>query len=208
MDMNEVTIVTAPQAQTIEQELAWASLPFGDAASLRQREAGAQALLARGATAHQRIIDLLRTGHATNAPALVALLPRFGLEAAVPVLLDLLGQADTGLVEVAAQALAQHPSPQAPQALLQALASPHARTLIAAADALGARGSAEAGPRLRELRHHADAGVRFHALQAAHRLQALLPDDLVDAQSSDGDSAVRALAASLRAAAAPPGGRP
>ncbi len=207
MDMNEVTVVTAPQAQTMEQEMAWASLPFGDAASLRQREAGAQALLARGAAAHQRIIDLLRAGRATNPPALVALLPRFGLEAALPVLLSLLEQPDSGLVEVAAQALAQHPSPQAPQALLQALASPSARTLIAAADALGARGGAEAGPRLRGLRHHVDAGVRFHALQAAHRLHALCADDLADAQGNDGDSEVRALAAALRAAAAP-GDRP
>jgi HEAT repeat protein len=197
--MDPVTIMAAHETHLIDQQIAWASQPFGDAASLRQREAAAQLLLAQGAAAQQRIIELLRLGRASNPPALIALLPRFGREDAIPLLQELVaGGSGPGLLGAAAEALAQHPSPQAARVLLDALASPRTPTIVAAADALGARGEALARAPLRDLRRHADTAVRYHAVQAAHRLGALSIDDLADIGQHDSDAAVRALAVSLR----------
>lgn len=198
--MNPVTIMVTHATQTIDQQIAWASLPFGDSASLRQREAAAQALLERGPEAHRRIIEVLQSGGAINAPALVALLPRFGLDEAIDALQGLLhGTGQSGLIETAAQALARHPSPRAGRVLLDALAAPDTRVIIAATDALAERAESQARLPLRALRGHADALVRYHAVQAAHRLGALSADDLAEIERRDRDAEVRALAASLLA---------
>lgn len=197
--MDQVTIMVAHDTQAIDQQIAWLSLPFGDDASLRQREAAADALLAHGLPAHQRILDLVQSGRAANAPALIALLPRFGLDESIPSLQRWAhGAAGPNLVDAAIRALAQHPSAQASQALLEALASSHAPTVALAADALAARGDTQARAPLRDLRRHADARVRYHAVQAAYRLEGLSDDDLADIERHDRDATVRALAESLR----------
>jgi len=197
--MDQVTIMVAHETQAIDQQIAWVSQPFGDDASLRHRETATLALLAYGAAAHRRIIELLRTGRAANAPALIALLPRFGLDDSIPLLQGLVnGAAGSGLPGAAALALAQHPSPQAARVLLDALSSANTQTIVVAADALAARGETQARVPLRDLRRHADALVRYHAVQAAHRLGALSDDELAQVERHDSDAAVRALAASLR----------
>lgn len=198
--MDQVTIMAAHETQAIDQHIAWFSQPFGDDASLRQRETAAQALLGYGAAAHQRIVELLQAGRAANPPALIALLPRFGRDDSIPLLQGLVnGDAGPNLLGAAAQALAQHPSPKAASVLLDALASPSTPTVVVAADALAARGEGQARAPLRGLRLHANALVRYHAVQAAHQLGALSSDDLAELAQHDGDADVRALAASLRA---------
>jgi HEAT repeat protein len=191
-------------ALALEDRIALLSSPLGDAASLRERDAAAQYLLEHADAAYPELLRRLASGGGSNPLAIIALLPRFGREASIPVLAQWLGGGDELVAPVSARALAEHPQASALQALLAALGSTHAMTAIAAADALAGRGQPDACTGLRDAMGHADAQVRYHLVQAAASLHCLSVDELRSIGANDVDVEVQALAQRLLDAAGRP----
>lgn len=188
---------TERDTRDLERNIGLLCSPFGGDAHAREREQAAQWLLAHADVAHARLVELLTTGTSTNPAAIAALLPRFGRDESVIVLARLLESESAALRHAAGQALAQHPSTAAKTALQQAMKSKQPAALVAAADGLMARGDPSVCDALRPTLAHADATVRYHALQAASRLGCATAAELARL-AKDADADVRALAVQLR----------
>lgn len=188
------------RSRDLERNISLLCTPFGSGAHAREREQAGQWLLAHADVAHPRLLELLALGASSNPFAIVELLPRFGRDESVIVLATLLSSGSATLQHAAGQALARHPSNAAKSALLHALKSEQAATVVAAADGVLARGDPDACGALRPVLAHADAAVRYHALQAAGQLGCTTAAELARL-AKDADADVRALAIQLKSAA-------
>jgi HEAT repeat protein len=177
----------------VETQLMLLESPLGSEPAVREREQAAAWLLAHPERAYPVLLASAADGVA--GPATIELLGRFGNADSVPVLAGLLDATEpTG--RAASQALAEHPAPAALEALLAGLRA-GGDAAIRCADALAARGDAEACPALREAAGSVDAVARYHAIQAAAALRCLRTEELSDLADSDPDPDVRELATSL-----------
>ena len=171
--------------------------PFGDGPHHREREAAAQWLLDHADRAYPRLLALASAG--AVGPAVVELLPAVDRKESVAVLETLLGGPER-TSWAAGQALARQRGPDALGALRRGLRHRDATAVVAAADGLGTRGDPTACPELVEALRHADARVRYHALQAAGRLQCVARAAFSALAKEDPDADVRELATKLLAA--------
>jgi HEAT repeat protein len=193
----EVRPVVDSTDTELETRIMLLQSPFGDGPHLREREAAAQWLLEHAERAYPRLLALAGTG--TAGPAVVELLPAFDRTESVAVLEALLGGPER-TAWVAGQGLARQRGPEALAALRRGLRHRDARAVIAAADGLAARGDRTACPDLVEAMGHADARVRYHAVQSAGRVGCLSRASLTALAEEDPDADVRELATKLLAA--------
>lgn len=153
----------------IEERIQQLTARSADPAYGRLRADALDHLLAHAEEAHPRLLELAKAHH---PPALVLLaLPHFGRAESVPVLESALRNAPDPTTAVAAQALAEHPSPEARTVLEQALADPRDQVVASAADALAQRGDPASCDALRAALGHPDPDVRRRVREAADALR-------------------------------------
>ena len=181
-------------ADEIELHLDLLQDPFGDAGPHEFAGRAERYLLDHATEAHPRLLELLETDRASNPPAVIDLLPRFGLPESIPVLEKILTQGLDSLSGTAATALARHPAGEAFQALVRGLAGTAPEVVKASADGLAIRGDRAACPRLRDRLDHPDSEIRYHVIQSAARLGCLDPGELAAIAETDRDADIRHLA--------------
>jgi HEAT repeat protein len=168
--------------------------PFGGEQHVRERDCAAEWLVEHADRAYPLLLARLESGRA--GAGAVALLPRFGRSQSIGTLARLLAGPEP-MAWQAGQALAQHPQPEAGEALRQALIGPDATVAMIAADGLGTRGDRGDCAVLAERLGTTHAGVRYHVLQAAARLGCLPREVIGQLALTDPDAQVRGLASQL-----------
>jgi len=130
-------------------------------------------LLERPELSRSRLVELVRAGApGQQTQWAVRLLARLGDPADVPLLERLVEDGSSSLAWEAAQALGEHPSVEAQEALLRAAKHADPEVAGAAAVALGTRGDEAGRPTLERLLEHPSEAVRFRAVQALGRIGA------------------------------------
>ena len=151
------------QTQTEIARLASEHAPESDAAILW--------LLEHKAQSHASLVELVKAGRLDQQTlGAIFVLGRMGVATDVPLLARLFLNKKDSLQWRSADALAKHVSPEALKVLLEALRSPDATVVAAAASALGERGDAQARHFLEKALDHSDATVRFHVVGALEAL--------------------------------------
>jgi HEAT repeat protein len=186
----------------LEMHLTFLMDPLGDAPNVRQRQQSTAWLLAHPDLSYPRLLAALQSNPAAlDAPAIIEILPGFGRADSVSVLAQALEGGTTSVASSAGDALAHHPDPSARAALLRALRSSRAPTLVAAADGLYRRGDPSACVELKPLIAARDPVLRSSAVRATATLGCLSKAELDELAKTDTDPNVRALAQSLVAGA-------
>ena len=178
----------------IESNIHFLQDPFGDPAHSARAGQALEFLLEHADEAHPRLLELLKSNRASNPPALIEALPRFGRAESIPVLEEILDYGQGSMTGVASLALARHPHDGAREALVRALASAKAESVAAAADGLMSRGDSSVCPELVKHLDQGDSIARYHVIQAAMHLGCLSPDALTRLANDDPDTNVRKLA--------------
>ncbi|GAA1383289.1 HEAT repeat domain-containing protein [Catellatospora chokoriensis] len=142
--------------------------PSGDPQYRLARGAALTWLLEHPQEAYPRLLAILQSP-APPALALAAVV-HFQRADSVPVLEHVLHTADDPTVVVAAQALAEHPAPEAGAVLRRALGSAREQTVASAADGLAMRGDSAACVPLTAALQHPDPDVRRRVQAAVARL--------------------------------------
>ncbi len=154
----------------LERQLRVLLAPTGDVAYRRVRDEALAYLLAHADQAHPQLLALAAARD--PAPLVLLALPRFGLAESVPILERALRAADDPTTVVAAQALAEHPSPSARKVLERALADARDQVVVSAADGLAQRGDKNACAALRlALSRYRDADVCERVREAMDALR-------------------------------------
>ncbi|HEV7684675.1 MAG TPA: hypothetical protein VGO68_21375 [Pyrinomonadaceae bacterium] len=182
----------------IERRLHELMSPIGGGPHLRDRERALDFLLEHAEQSHPRLLTALRANPtALNAPAIIEVLPLFGLEDSLPLLEEIMFLGAEIISRSAGLALGRHPSAEAGPALLRGLQSEQAETIISAADGLAMRTDINACDELVDQLRHDNATVRHHVLQAADKLRCVGPTELANLAAVDPDVDVRSLATNL-----------
>jgi hypothetical protein len=172
--------------------------PIGDPAHVRARERAAAWLLEHPDAAHPRLLGMVRDG--SNPPAVIELLPRFGLPESVPSLAAAMATGSDRISRLAGEALGRHPDDASGAALLEGVTADRPETVAAAAEGLrirGLRADAATCRGLHTARRHPSPIARYHALAASVDLGCLSEDELASIAVTDPDADVRALAARI-----------
>jgi len=173
---------------SIELHLRFLLDPFGDEPHLRQRERSVQYLLAHADESYHRLLRALQANPtALNAPAIIEVLPLFNREESIPVLEEIMLRGAEQVSGVAGQALGRHAGPAAREALLRGLGSSLQETAAAAADGLMVRGDSSVCSALKNHFAHVNRIVRYHVIQAAHKLGCLGRSEIEELKKSDPD---------------------
>lgn len=130
-------------------------------------------LLGHRAESRLALIEVVKAGQPVQQVlGALSLLGRMGEPADVPLLAGVLTRGNPQFRWESAQALAQHRSPEALTALLEALEHSDPEVVSAAAVALGVRGDEAARAPLEQLLEHRDESVRYRAVYALRQLGA------------------------------------
>lgn len=128
-------------------------------------------LLDHLAQSRPRLVELVEGGQFDERVlGAIYILGQMGQEADVPLLAKTLTEGDQRLAWNSAQALGEHPSPLALDALLAALQHDDADVVGAAAVALGMRGNETTREELERLLERAGESVRYQAVYALRQL--------------------------------------
>ena len=178
----------------VETRILLLDTPFGGEPHLRERDRAAAWLVEHADRAFPILLARLIEGK-LEAGA-IALLPRFGRAESIAPLARLL-EGPEGIAWEAGQALAQHPQPEAGEALRHALASSDPVLATIAADALARRGDNGDCAILIKRLSTTHSGLRFHVLQAAALLDCLSREVISELAEADPNPDVRNLATKL-----------
>ena len=173
--------------------------PFGDDASLRVREEYVRRLIAVGSDAEERVSQIVKSGDATNLPALMDVLATFGSKNAADVLRAKLEAGPEGVSEAAANALLRHPTRWALEALSEALQSENTLVVLSALVALRQVGGFDRCDILMPLLRSADRRIRFHAVHLAWQTGCLQADAVRALLPLESDPEIRELLTTLAA---------
>jgi hypothetical protein len=168
----------------IEQLLLDYQMPMGDEATLRLRDGYAAVLEERAADVEARAIELLENGKAVNPRALFELLARSGSERGARYLQGVLLKGAEGISDAAGLLLTQSRYPGSAELLASCLADQHASVLVPTLMALRVSVRWPPCSALMPLLRHADATVRFHAVQASSDA-GCLNGEMIDALAKD-----------------------
>jgi HEAT repeat protein len=138
--------------------------PSGDRPFQAYKRAALDWLVAHADEAHPRLLALCQGDD--PPPVILDALPRFGRVESVPVLARALRHASDPTTVVAAQALGQHPRPEALAALEAALGDARDQVVASACEGLRVRGDRAACPALDRARAHPNAEVRGRVEEA------------------------------------------
>lgn len=140
---------------------------------VHEQDAALTWLLDHRTESRPALIEVVKAGQPVQQVlGALSLLGRMGEPADVPLLANLLTHGNPQFRWGSAQALAQHPSPEALTALLEALEHSDLEVVSAAAVALGVRGDEAARAPLERLLEHRDESIRYRAVFALRQLGA------------------------------------
>lgn len=175
----------------VDHQLAALHIRAGSPPDLRQRDRALVWLLQNADRAFPRV--LARATAEWNDPVLLDLLGRYRRAESTAVLLRAFSDERARLQ--AASGLGLSPDPAARAALRTALESAESGKAAAALSGMGASGDPSYCVDIASQLHAENAEVRWMAVEAGARLACLGPATLESVSRSDGDAAVRALAA-------------
>lgn len=174
----------------------WAVDPYGDPVHLRERDRAVQFLLDHATEAYPRLLDLVtEKPHAWETPALIDIIGRFRRDDCVPLLQSILLQAIPDSSRAAARALADIGNETAHAALVAALEADQDEVTIAALDGIRLLQDSQLCQVIMPMLGHANANLRYYAVNTAIELACLGDEELSAIASSDTDNDIRALAA-------------
>jgi HEAT repeat protein len=161
------------------------------------REGYVQRLLNIGADAAERVSQAIKSGDATNLPALMDVLAAFGSKDAADVLRTKLEAGPEAISEAAANALSRHPTRWALEALTEGVQSKKVPVVVAALVALRRVGEFTRCDVLMPLLSSADRRIRFHAVHLAWQAGCLQAGALRALLARESDPEIREVITTL-----------